>query len=175
LFSDWSPHLLSVCDGRPIKQQYDEPMEAIMPNIFESLNLEDARCMIDAGLVRAEAVGVRCSIAVVDAGGNLLAFLRQDGAMTGSVELAINKAYSARIFNNTTDALGKLAQPGVELFGIQHSHAGRVVAFGGGIAVRYNGSVVGAVGVSGGSVQQDIDIADMAQVAVCGSKADRHD
>ncbi len=143
-----------------------------MPDTFESLNLADARRMIDAGLATAEAAGVRCSIAVVDAGGNLIAFLRQDGAMTGSAELAINKAYSARVFNNSTDVLGKLAQPGAELFGIQHSHAGKVVAFGGGSPVRYNASIIGAVGVSGGSVEQDMEIADMAQIAVANGETD---
>lgn len=145
-----------------------------MPDTFESLNLADARRMIDAGLVRAKTVGAPFSIAVVDAGGDLIAFLRQDGAMTGSAELAINKAYSARIFNNTTDVLGRLAQPGAALFGIQHSHAGKVVIFGGGIPVQYNGSIIGAVGVSGGSVEQDTEIADTAQAAVSGRKVNHN-
>lgn len=145
-----------------------------MPDTFQSLNLGDARRMIDAGLVRAEAVGIPFSIAVIDAGGDLIAFVRQDGAMTGSAELAINKAYSARIFNNTTDVIGKLAQPGTALFGIQHSHAGKVVIFGGGSPVRYNGSIIGAVGVSGGSVEQDIEIADTAQAVISGRQVNNN-
>jgi uncharacterized protein GlcG (DUF336 family) len=90
----------------------------------------------------------------------LLSFERQDGAMSGSVELAINKAFTAQIFNNATDRLSVLAQPGAELFGIQHSHNGRVVVFGGGIPIQFQGQAIGAIGVSGGTVAEDVAIAE---------------
>nr|WP_159949482.1 heme-binding protein [Rhizobium sp. 18065] len=134
-----------------------------MPNTFESLNLLDAKNIVEASLARANALKIACSVAVVDAGGFLLAFARQDDAMVGSVELAINKAYTALIFRNSTEAVGKLAQPAAELYGIEHSHAGKVVIFGGGIPVLLNGTVIGAIGVSGGSVAQDIDVASASQ------------
>jgi uncharacterized protein GlcG (DUF336 family) len=140
-----------------------------MPTTFQSLNLDDAGGIIEAGLAKAAALGVPCSIAVVDAGGHLIGFARRDGAMTGSAELAINKAFSARIFNNSTGVLGKLARPDAELYGIQQSHGGRVVIFGGGVPVRLDGTVIGAVGVSGGTVMQDIEIANMAHASVFGN------
>jgi len=85
--------------------------------------------------------------------------------MAGSAELAIDKAFTACIFNNRTDALGALAQPGAEFYGIQHSHGGRVVVFGGGIPIRYEGRTIGAIGVSGGTVAEDIAIAEAGSAA----------
>ena len=131
-----------------------------MTTKFENLTLVDAMRAIQAAVAKADAFRVPCSVAVVDAGGHLLGFARQDDAMPGSAELAINKAYTARIFNNSTEALGRIAQPGAELYGIQQSHAGRVVMFGGGLPICIGGVVVGAVGVSGGSVAQDVEIAE---------------
>lgn len=122
--------------------------------------LSDAQQMIDRSIAAASELNVPCSIAVVDASGYLLCFSRQDGAIAGSAELAIHKAFTAQIFNNRTDALGALAQPGAELYGIQHSHGGRVVVFGGGIPIRCEGRTIGAIGVSGGTVAEDIAIAE---------------
>jgi uncharacterized protein GlcG (DUF336 family) len=85
--------------------------------------------------------------------------------MAGSAELAIDKAFTAQIFNNRTDALGALAQPGAELYGIQHSHGGRVMVFGGGIPIRFEGRTIGAIGVSGGTVAEDIAIAEAGSAA----------
>jgi uncharacterized protein GlcG (DUF336 family) len=116
--------------------------------------------MIEASMTKADAIDVACSVAIVDHTGNLLHFVRQDGAFSGSVELAINKAFTAQIFNKSTDDLGALAQPGAELFGIQHSHRGRVVVFGGGIPIRFKGKAIGAIGVSGGTVAGDVAIAE---------------
>lgn len=93
-------------------------MSAPNPTIL----LSDARQMIERSIAAASALDVACSIAVVDSSGHLLSFVRQDGAMGGSAELAIDKAFTAQIFNNRTDALNALAQPGAELYGIQHSH-----------------------------------------------------
>jgi uncharacterized protein GlcG (DUF336 family) len=86
--------------------------------------------------------------------------------MSGSAELAINKAFTAQIFNTRTDALAALAQPGAELFGIQHSHGDRVAVFGGGIPIRCAGKTIG---VSGGSVAEDVAIAEAGAVDVPGT------
>lgn len=90
--------------------------------------------------------------------------------MSGSAELAINKAFTAQIFDTRTDALAALAQPGAELFGIQHSHGGRVVVFGGGIPIRFAGEAIGAIGVSGGSVAEDVAIAEAGAVDLPGGR-----
>jgi uncharacterized protein GlcG (DUF336 family) len=119
-----------------------------------------SREMIETSKNKANVLGIPCSIAVIGADGHLLSFERHDGAISGSVELAINKAFTAKIFNIRTDKLSTLAQPGAELFGIQHSHNGRVVAFGGGIPIQFQGGALGAIGVSGGTVAQDVAIAE---------------
>jgi uncharacterized protein GlcG (DUF336 family) len=116
--------------------------------------------MIEASMAKADAIDVASSVAIVDHTGNLLHFVRQDGAFSGSAELAINKAFTSQIFNKSTDELGALAQPGADLFGIQHSHNGRVVVFGGGIPIQIKGRAIGAIGVSGGNVADDVAIAE---------------
>src|SRR5262245_15424295 len=104
-----------------------------MPRTYTSLTLEDAKQMLSAAEAKAASLGIPYCVAVVDAGGHLLAFLRQDGALIVSVDLAIDKAATARIFDKTTSDLATLAQPGKPLFGIQESNAGKVVIFGGGV------------------------------------------
>jgi uncharacterized protein GlcG (DUF336 family) len=95
-----------------------------------------------------------------------VAFLRQDGALIGSIELAIDKAATARIFDKATSDLATLAQSGKPLFGIQESNAGKVVIFGGGVPVVLGGTIVGAVGASAGTVEQDIAVAEAAITAL---------
>jgi uncharacterized protein GlcG (DUF336 family) len=99
------------------------------------------------------------------AGGSLVAFVRQDGALIGSIDLAIGKATTARIFDKPTSLLAELAQPGAQLFGVQETNSGRVVIFGGGIPVMSDGAIVGAVGASAGTVEQDIAVAQAAVAA----------
>jgi uncharacterized protein GlcG (DUF336 family) len=118
--------------------------------------------MLSAGEAKAASFGIPYCIAVVDAGGHLVAFLLQDGALIGSIDLAIDKATTARIFDKTTSDLAILAQSGKPLFGIQESNAGKVVIFGGGAPVVLNGTIVGAVGASAGTVEQDIAVAEAA-------------
>jgi uncharacterized protein GlcG (DUF336 family) len=127
--------------------------------------------MIEAAERKATALGIPYNIAVVDAGGHLIAFSRQDGALIGSIDLAINKAYTARIFDNPTSALAPLAQPTAPLYGIQHSNRGQVVIFGGGIPVRRHGVVIGAVGTSAGTVEQDVAVAEAAILAMSPEEA----
>jgi uncharacterized protein GlcG (DUF336 family) len=137
-----------------------------MPRSIDSLTLEEAKRMLSAAEAKAETLGIAYNLAVVDAGGHLLAFLRQDGALIGSIDLAIDKAKTARIFDKATSELAELAQSGRPLFGIQESNAGEVVIFGGGIPVVLGGSVVGAIGTSAGTVEQDIAVAEAAIAAL---------
>jgi uncharacterized protein GlcG (DUF336 family) len=122
--------------------------------------------MLQAAEVAAAKIGIAYNIAVVDAGGHLIAFVRQDGALIGSIDLAIGKAKTARLFDKTTSELAHLAQPNAPLFGIEQSNDGKVVIFGGGLPVRIAGSIVGAVGTSAGSVEQDVAVAQAALAAV---------
>lgn len=122
--------------------------------------------MIDAATTAAAGIGMPYCVAVVDAGGHLLAFARQDGALIGCIDLAINKARTARLFDTTTQKLGSLAQPAAELYGIQHSNDGHVLLIGGGLPVVHSGMVVGAIGASAGTVAQDIAVAEVALAAL---------
>lgn len=137
-----------------------------MPRSHETLTLDDAKRMLAAAEAQAARFGIPYNIAVVDDGGHLLAFSRQDGALIGSIDLAIGKAVTARIFDKTTAYLGELAAPGKPLFGIEQSNAGRVVIFGGGIPVIVGGNVIGAVGASAGTIEQDIAVAQAAVDAI---------
>jgi uncharacterized protein GlcG (DUF336 family) len=105
------------------------------------------------------------NIAVVDAGTNLQAFARMDGAWLGSIYIAINKAFTAKAFDISTLELDKNSQPGDQFFGIHVSNHTRVMIFAGGIPIKENGQVVGAIGVSGGSGEQDQTVAEAAVVA----------
>jgi uncharacterized protein GlcG (DUF336 family) len=136
-----------------------------MPRSWESVTLEEAKRMLSAAEAKAASFGIPYNVAVVDASGQLVAFVRQDGALIGSVDLAISKAFTARIFDKTTAYLASLAQPGKPLFGIEASNAGRVVIFGGGVPITFNGNIIGAVGASAGSVEQDIEVAEAALAA----------
>src|ERR1700756_1406408 len=137
-----------------------------MPRSYATLTLNDAKRMLAAAEAKAESFGIADNIAVVDAGGHLLAFARQDGALIGSIDLAIDKATTARIFEQKTSDLARLSQPGTPLYGIQETNAGKVVVFGGGIPVTLNGSIVGAVGASAGTVEQDVAVAEAAIAAL---------
>lgn len=137
-----------------------------MPRSSLTLTLSEAKRMLTAGEAKAASIGIPYNIAVVDAGGALIAFTRQDGALIGSIDLAIGKAVTARIFDKRTSDLAALAQPGAPLYGIGQTNKGNVVIFGGGLPVRVDGTIVGAVGTSAGSVEQDIAVAEAAAAAV---------
>ena len=115
-----------------------------------SIGLADAREMVAAGEQKALSLSIPYNIAVVDAGGGLVAHVRMDGAWLGSVDIAINKAWTARAFDMATEKLAKMAQSGKPLFGIDSTNHERVVIFGGGIPLKAGDVVVGAVGASGG-------------------------
>lgn len=129
------------------------------------ISLEEARQVIRAGQKKADEMGKRMNIAVVDAGGNLVAFERQEGAWLGSIDIAINKAFTSRAFDIETKALAEHSQSGEQFFGIHVSNGGRVMIFAGGIPLRRGGEVVGAVGVSGGMGKEDQAVAEAAAEA----------
>lgn len=131
-----------------------------------ALTLADAQAAIAAAVRRADEVGQPVNIAVVDAGGNLIAHVRQDGAWIGSIDISINKAWTARAFDIETGDLGANAQPGQQFFGIHSTNNGRVTVFAGGLPLHRDGVVVGGIGVSGGSGEQDQTIAEAGAAAV---------
>ncbi len=133
-----------------------------------SINLDDARKIISAGERKASEIGVPYNLAVADAGGGLIAHVRMDGAWLGSVDIAINKAWTARAFDTPTEDLAHITQPGQQGFGLNTTNASRVVIFGGGIPLKVDGVVVGAVGASGGSVEQDVAVARAAVAGFAG-------
>ncbi|BCB78089.1 heme-binding protein [Phytohabitans flavus] len=125
-----------------------------------TVNLADARRIIEAAEARAAEIGQPMNIAVVDMGGNLVAHVRMDGAWMGSVDISVNKAWTSRAFDIATKELGMNSQPGQQFYGIHASNHGRVMIFAGGIPLRRDGMVVGAVGVSGGTGEQDQSVAE---------------
>jgi uncharacterized protein GlcG (DUF336 family) len=129
------------------------------------ISLADAKRVIDVAERKAADIGQPMNIAVVDGGGNLLAHVRMDGAWIGSVDIAINKAFTARAFDISTKELGENSQPGQQFFGIHASNHGRVMIFAGGIPLKRDGKVVGAIGVSGGQGKQDQAVAEAAAKA----------
>jgi uncharacterized protein GlcG (DUF336 family) len=121
--------------------------------------LEDARKVIAAAEKKAKEIGQPMNIAVADEGGNLVAHVRMDGAWMGSIDISINKAFTARAFDISTKDLATHSQSGGQFFGIHVSNHGRIMIFAGGVPLKRDGKVVGAVGVSGGSGDQDHAVA----------------
>ena len=122
--------------------------------------LEDARRVISAAEKKATEIRQPMNIAVVDAGGNLVAHVRMDNAWIGSIDISINKAYTSRAFDISTKDLAQHSQSGGQFFGIHVSNGGRIMIFAGGIPLKRDGKVVGAIGVSGGSGDQDHSVAE---------------
>jgi len=130
-----------------------------------TVTLTAADQAIAAARAKAAEIGVPMNVAVVDEGDNLVAFVRMDGAWLGSIDIAQNKAYTARAFDMPTKDLAPLAQPGQSLYGIEASNRGRLIVFAGGIPLLSGGRVVGAIGVSGGTVEQDQEVAEAGVAA----------
>jgi uncharacterized protein GlcG (DUF336 family) len=123
------------------------------------ITLDQAMAVVAAAKAKAEKQGTLMDIAVVDAGANLTAFVRMDGAFLGSIDISIKKAKTARFFNMPTGKLGELAQPGQPLFNIEFSNNG-LITFPGGLPLKdKNGDIIGAIGVSGSSVEDDHEVA----------------
>lgn len=129
------------------------------------VTLDAAQTVIAASQQKAQEIRVPMNIAVVDEGNNLVAFARMDGAWLGSIDIAQGKAYTARAFDMSTEALAPLSQPGQPLFGIHASNQGRLIVFPGGVPLKADGTVVGAIGISGGAVDQDQQVAEAGAAA----------
>jgi len=133
---------------------------------MSELALEQANVVVDEALSKAEELGTLMNVAVVDAGGNLKAFGRMDGAWLGSIDIAIKKAKTARLFDMNTGELGVLSQPGGPLYNIEVSNGG-LITFPGGVPLRNDsGNVIGAIGVSGSTVDNDHAVAEAGAKAL---------
>lgn len=126
-----------------------------MAKVKTDITREDAMAMIEAAVAKAEAQGDRMNIAVVDVGANLKAFVRMDGAWLGSIDIAQMKARTARYFDMPTGDIGGLSQPGGSLYNIEHSNGGLITFPGGVPLTNADGDVIGAIGVSGSTVEND--------------------
>ncbi|WP_152040744.1 GlcG/HbpS family heme-binding protein [Salinigranum salinum] len=126
------------------------------------VTLDVAKQLVAAAEEKADEIDVPMCIAVLDDGANLVAFHRMDDALLASVDIARNKAYTAVTLKMDTEAVWEAAQPGESLYGIGETNDGRIVTFGGGIPLEADGTVVGGVGVSGGSVEEDVTVASAA-------------
>jgi len=134
--------------------------------MVDDLTLEAAERIVAAAKKKAVQIKTKMDIAVVDAGGNLKAFVRMDGAWLGSIDIAQRKARTARWFDMETGEIGKLSQPGGPLFGIEHSNGG-LISFPGGVPLKNSkGEVVGAIGVSGSTVENDHAVARAGALAL---------
>ena len=131
-----------------------------------SITLEQAEKVIAAAKKKAIAINTKMNICVVDEGANILAFVRMDGAWLGSADISLKKAKTARFFDMNTGEIGKLSQPGQPLFNIEHSNGG-LISFPGGVVLKNKkGQIIGAVGVSGSSVENDHTVAAAAAKAI---------
>jgi uncharacterized protein GlcG (DUF336 family) len=130
------------------------------------ITLKDAKLIIEAAEKKAAEIGQPMNIAVADAGGNLIAHVRMDGAWLGSIDISIKKAYTSRAFDIATKDLATHSQSGGQFFGIHASNDGKIMIFAGGIPLKADGKVVGAIGVSGGSGDQDHAVAEAGAAAL---------
>ncbi|OZC01175.1 GlcG/HbpS family heme-binding protein [Rubricoccus marinus] len=128
------------------------------PRTLRTVTTAQATAVLDAAQKKAEDMGIQQNVAVVDAGANLLAFRRMDGAWLGSIDVAITKAKTARYFDMPTGSLGEMSQPGGSLYAIEHSNGG-LISFPGGLPLMDGDAVIGAVGVSGSTVDDDHAVA----------------
>ena len=129
------------------------------------VNLADARRVIAAAEKKAQEIGQPMNIAVADEGGNLVAHVRMDGGWIGSIDVSINKAFTSRAFDIATADLARHSQSGDQFFGIHVSNHGRIMIFAGGVPLKRDGKVVGAIGVSGGTGDQDHAVAEAGAAA----------
>jgi uncharacterized protein GlcG (DUF336 family) len=130
------------------------------------LSLELATLILNAAVEKARSVGILVNIAVVDTGPNLKGFFRMDGALLGAIDVAIKKARTARLFEMESGSIGELSQPGGPLYNIEHSNGGLITFFGGVPIKSPNGEVIGAIGVSGSTVENDRAVALAARIRV---------
>lgn len=131
-----------------------------------NITLKQAESIIKHAKEKAIEMGLKMNICVVDAGANQVAFVRMDGAWLGSADISLKKAKTARFFDMETGEIGKLSQPGQSLFNIEHSNGG-LISFPGGIPLKdKTGEIIGAIGVSGSSVENDHAVAKAGALAL---------
>ncbi len=130
-----------------------------------NITMTQAQAAVAAAQRKSGQIDTKMNIAIVDAGGNLTAFVRMDDAWLGSIDISIKKARTARYFDMNTGEIGKLSQPGGPLFNIEHSNGG-LITFPGGIPIRQGDTVIGAIGVSGSSVENDHAVAEAGAAAI---------
>ena len=133
---------------------------------MSDITLQEARAAVDAALAKSSEMGVAMDIAVVDAGANLKSFARMDGAWLGSIDIALKKARTARFFDMNTGAIGELSQPGGSLYNIEHSNGGLITFPGGVPLTNGGGEIIGAIGVSGSTGEDDHAVAEAGAAAV---------
>jgi len=133
---------------------------------MSEITADRAQKGIAAAIAKAKEIGSPCSISIVDAGRNLLAFHRMDGALLASIEISQGKAYTSRSLNMKTGDVTQYVQPGGPFYAMETSHRTPMVVFGGGLPVEIGGKVVGAVGVAGGMIDQDVAVAEAALSAI---------
>jgi len=139
---------------------------ALTPLAAQDITLKQAQLVLDAAIAAADEQGTKMDIAVVDAGGNLKAFARMDGAWIGSIDIAMKKAKTARYFDMNSGEIGKLSQPGGPLWNIELSNNG-LISFPGGVPIKTaDGVVIGSIGVSGDTVEKDHEVAMAGAQAV---------
>jgi uncharacterized protein GlcG (DUF336 family) len=130
------------------------------------ITLKQAQAAVEAALKKSQEIGTLMNVAVVDAGANLVAFAHEDGAWLGSIDISQKKARTARYFDMPTGAIGGLSQPGGSLYNIEHSNGG-LITFPGGLPIKSGaGEVIGAIGVSGSTVENDHTVAEAGAAAV---------
>jgi uncharacterized protein GlcG (DUF336 family) len=136
------------------------------PATTKDITLEQAHAITRAAFEKAGQINTKMDIAVVDAGGNLKSFIRMDGAWLGSIDIAQKKARTARYFDMPSGEIGKLSQPGGPLYNIEHSNGG-LITFPGGIPLKTSdGTIIGAIGVSGSTVENDHTVAEAGAAAL---------
>ena len=160
----------ALISGQPARVQAQEkrggaPAKPAIPIETKDMSLDQAHAILAAAVEKAAAINTKMDIAVVDAGGNLKAFVRMDGAWLGSIDISIKKAKTARYFDMPTGAIGELSQPGKPLYQIEVSNGG-LITFPGGVPIKIGDTIIGAVGVSGSSVENDHTVATAGAAAI---------
>lgn len=156
----FTPTALKAQDAGAIVAPPAAPIQTL------DVSLDQAHAVVMAAVEKAREIDTKMDIAVVDAGGNLKAFVRMDGAWLGSIDISIKKAKTARYFDMASGEIGKLSQPGGPLYNIEHSNNG-LISFPGGVLLKSaDGTIIGAVGVSGSTVENDHAVAEAGAAVI---------
>jgi len=154
---------VNLPETNAMAQASAKPAEVISS---KDISLDQAGAAVKAAVEKSKEINTKMDIAVVDAGGNLKAFVRMDGAWLGSIDIAQKKARTARYFDMNTGEIGKLSQPGGPLYNIEHSNGG-LITFPGGVPIKAaDGTIIGAIGVSGSTVENDHTVAAAGAAAI---------